>query len=313
MQPIAFLTMSNLDGFLGSDEPAIGPLADRGFSVEFVPWQSRSVDWSRFAAVLIRSTWDYQEHLTDYLRTLETIDANTQLFNPLAMVEWNVQKTYLAELAKSGVPIVPTVWESAGSTRSIESFFDELGVEDIVIKPTVGASALDTFRILRSSTEPISRSTPTAAGSKFSGPPPIWELSDDVRERVATAYRNRDYMVQPFVAQILDVGEHSLFFFGGGFSHAVRKVPAAGDFRVQSEFGGRLTPLDPEPSGVTAGLEILSRLDSTPLYARVDLVPRGSEYLLMELELVEPSLYFETVPGSAETFAVAVERQLSTG
>jgi hypothetical protein len=280
MRQCAFLTAEALDGFVHDDDLAHEPLRELGWEVTTVPWSRPDQDWSRFEAVVIRSTWDYHKRLDEFLATLETIErSGARLANPLETVRWNARKTYLRDLADSGLPVVQTLWHASPDTDRIRRLFDELETDEIVLKPVVSASAYDTFRLHRDS---------DASG-------------------LAALFAGREVMAQPFLASIVDEGEHSLFYFGGELSHTILKSPKEKDFRVQEEHGGLIRAADPPTPLPDLGRRIVEALPVQPLYARVDLVRAGSGFVLMELELVEPSLYFRIVPGSAERFARAFD------
>lgn len=281
MRHCAFLTLETRDGWVMDDDLAHEPLRELGWEVTSVPWSRPGMDWSRFEAVVIRSTWDYFRRFDEFLATLERIDrSGARLANPLETVRWNLHKTYLRDLEARGLPVVPTLWRTNPDADSIHRLFDELGTDEIVIKPVVSASAYDTFRLSRDS-------DPSEMASRFAG---------------------REVMAQPFLASIVDEGEYSLFYFGGELSHTILKSPKDNDFRVQEEHGGFIRPAEPPAPLPDLGRRIVEALPVQPLYARVDLVryPQGGPgFVLMELELVEPSLYFRIVPGSAERFARA--------
>jgi len=281
----AFLTMDSLEGFVTDDELAFEPLRELGWVVTSVSWRRPDVDWSQFEAVVIRTTWDYHLDLHAFLSVLERIDASgARLANPLPLVRWNAQKTYLQDLSFRGLPVVPTVWGASPDSTDVAGLFDELGSEEIVVKPVISASAHDTFRLSRDS---------------------------DSAAEIAVAFSGRELMAQPFVASIVDEGEQSLFYFGGEYSHAVRKTPKQEDFRVQEEHGGLIVPIDPPAGLIQLGRRCLGALDYPTLYARVDLVRLPSDdYALMELELIEPSLYFRMDAGAARRFARTLDGYL---
>jgi hypothetical protein len=284
MRQCAFLTLESREGWVMDDDLAQEPLRALGWEVTTLPWSRPGVDWSRFEAVVIRSTWDYYKRLDEFLAVLETVDrSGARLANPLETVRWNVRKTYLRDLENRGLPVVPTVWETSPDEGRIRGLFGELTTDEIVLKPVVSASAHDTFRLRRD--------------SDLSGLPAL--------------FAGREVMVQPFLASIVDEGEYSLFYFDGELSHTILKSPKDQDFRVQEEHGGFIRPADPPSPLPDLGRSIVEALPERPLYARVDLVrhpPGTAGFVLMELELVEPSLYFRIVPGSAERFARAFAR-----
>ena len=284
MKRCAFLTLADPTGFVIDDELAIAPLAKLGWQVDTVPWDARGVRWRDYDLVVIRSTWDYQEQPAQFLAVLAEIeDSGTRLENRLPLVRWNLRKTYLRELAARGVPIAPTLWRDRLRPGELGALFAEAGSEEAVIKPVVGAGAAGAWRLDRTS----------------------------LRERAAGIegyYRERPLMLQPFARAVLKEGEYSLFYFGGVYSHAVVKVPQAGDFRVQEEHGGDIRAIDPGPSLREATGLTLAALDESPLYLRADFVRAndGIGWWLMELELVEPALYLRMDPDAPRRFAEAI-------
>lgn len=276
----AFLTLEDRSDFCIYDHLLFAPLAARGWTVEEIPWNRDTIAWDQFSAVVIRSTWDYQQHPQRFMRTLESIDAQTLLLNPVAVCRWNLDKIYLRELAATGIVTVPTLWLSRLDVASLGTGFATFAAERLVAKPRVGANADDTFVL----------------------------CANDERtwEHALRTFSTSALLLQPFVEAIEGEGEYSLFYFAGAFSHAILKRPAAGDFRVQEEHGGLISAVVPPADMQVAAARALDAVGQVLLYARVDLVRLASgEPGLIELELIEPSLYFENDPGSAERFAEA--------
>ncbi len=280
MRPLAFLTMDSLEDFVAYDHLAVAPLRARGWAVTDVPWRAET-DWGRFEAVVIRTPWDYQDDPKAFLEVLERIDASgARLANPLEAVRWNLDKTYLRELEAAGVATVPTTWGDQLTPESLAGLFEHHGGE-IVIKPTVGANADNAFRL-----------TPEA----------------DARGALAT-FAALPFMAQPFVQSVVDEGEFSLFTFDGAYSHAILKTPAPRDFRVQEEHGGTIKAVAPEASLMDAATRALAAAPEALLYARPDFVRLADgSWALMELEIIEPSLYFPYDDASPERFADAFVR-----
>jgi glutathione synthase/RimK-type ligase-like ATP-grasp enzyme len=281
----AFLTMEDLTGFYAYDALAFEPLGQLGWSVDEVPWTRPQVDWKQYAAVVIRSTWDYQKQPARFLETLEEIElSGTRLFNPLEICRWNMDKRYLRDLQRKGVSIIPTLWGESIKLSDLDRWTGELNSERLVIKPVVGANADDTFVLSCSQL-------------------------DEFEERLPL-FQARPFMVQPFVESIQSQGEYSLFYFGGQYSHAINKRPQAGDFRVQEEHGGQIRAVEADLAWKSAGQAVLDQLGEQLLYARVDLVYWSDEPTLMEVELIEPSLYFSYDADSAGRFARALDRMM---
>lgn len=235
-------------------------------------------------ALVLRSTWDYHLRLAEFLAWIDAVSARgIPLWNPPRTLRWNVDKRYLLEVEAHGVPVVPTRHAARGSGVTLSALLREAGWRDAVVKPSISGGAFQTWR---------------ARG----------EATDDARfDRQLGAM---DCLVQPFVPELVSGGEWSLLFFRGQYSHAVLKRPQSGDFRVQEEFGGVASGA-PAPAEVVAAAErALAVVPEQLLYARVDGVVRNGGLELMELELVEPSLFLESEPGAAERFASAVSEVL---
>jgi len=287
MRRCAFLTLEDPTGFFIYDQLAVPPLRDLGWQTQQIPWTRRDVDWGDFEAVVIRSTWDYQSDPKRFLRTLDAIESSgATLLNPAATCRWNMEKTYLRRLARRGVPIIPSRWPERLDTQLVRESFPILAADAVVVKPIIGANADDTF-VLRLD-EPVG-----------------W--SEALR-----VFADRPAIVQPFIESIRDTGEYSLFYFGGDYSHAVLKTPKRGDFRVQEEHGGRIRSVEPDEAMRRIGQTAIDAIDTELLYARVDLVvmPDGSPALI-EIELIEPSLYFNYDDDAPVRFAEALHRMLS--
>ncbi len=283
----AFLTMADRGDYVIDDDRVAAPLAELGWDLEERAWDDPSVDWASYAIIVVRSTWDYHERRDEFLRSMEALErGGAVLENRLATLRWNADKRYLRELDRAGVGVVPSVWAERLERGGVGRLLDGLGSEEIVLKPQVGASASGVYRL--------------RAGS------PLVEEAERY-------FADRALVAQPFVETVIDSGELSLVFFAGRFSHALSKLPARGDFRVQEELGGRIAGVEPPKAAVKAAHEVLDRLDDSPLYARVDVVPSpDGGWWLMELELIEPSLYLRTDAEAPRRFAHAiVERAAS--
>lgn len=286
---VALLSMDNLQRFKCYDKMLIAPMRKNGWFASDISWRDKSVNWDSFDAVIVRSTWDYQSDPKKFINVLTKInDSSAHLENDLEMMKWNMNKYYLHDLTDKNILTVETIWEREFNLEKIINYFSLLNTNEIVIKPNISASAENTFRI----------------------------KSDEIikkLKKLETIFSNREFMIQPFMSNIISEGEYSLFYFNGLYSHAILKTPKSKDFRVQEEHGGKIVPVNPEPSLKNETENILSKLSTTPLYARVDFVRTSSDdFALMELELIEPSLYFNLDEKSSERFVNAfVERMNS--
>lgn len=253
---------------------------------EWVVWDDPTVDWARYEAVVIRSTWDYHRSLTRFLRWCDQVQAATRLVNPVSLARWNAHKRDLGDLAGAGVPVVPTELVTGGSGgpgESLAAVADRRGWDEVVLKPAVGAGSLGT-----------SRHRP----------------DDPAAERAFAALAARgDVLVQPFLSEIESRGETSVVVVDGTVTHAVAKVPAAGDFRVQEQYGGRRWAVEPTAAEVALALEAVTVAEATarPVYARVDCVTVDGAPHVMELEVIEPALFLPLAPaGTADALVAAV-------
>lgn len=287
MNRIAFLTMDSLADFVSYDQLVIDLLRQSGVTVEEVSWRARNVNWNQYSLVVIRSPWDYQHEPASFLQVLEQIQqSQTVLLNSIEVVRWNIRKHYLRQLEEQGIRIVPTLWLQSPAPEQIAAAFDQLQTEELVGKPLIGANADHAFR--------LPRNAPQAAFAQ-----------------ATAAWQGTTALIQPFVPSILDLGEFSLIFFDGSFSHAIRKIPKQGDFRVQEEHGGRIEACHPTADVLELATACLRIVPETLLYARVDIVrlPNGLP-AIMEAELIEPSLYLAFDPASPARFATAITRRL---
>jgi glutathione synthase/RimK-type ligase-like ATP-grasp enzyme len=274
--------MHDPSGFVIDDELAVGPLARRGFEVETIPWDRAGIDWRRYALVVIRSTWDYQHHPEKFLAVLEGIERQgVRLENGSEIVRWNMAKVYLRDLAAKGIEIVPTFWRDGLEAGELIPLFEELRSDEGVIKPVMSSNAQGAWRL-------------DAARARSLAP------------EIEKYYAGRPLMMQPFERGIAEEGEFSMIYLNGRHSHSILKKPKAGDFRVQEEHGSKITLIQPEPALLAAGDGAIAAIGQKLLYARVDLVRSDDVFRVMELELVEPSLYLRTDPAAPERFVEAV-------
>lgn len=285
MKKVAYLTMADKGDYVTDFHVSLEPMLELGWHVDTVAWRS-PVDWDDYDAVYICTPWDYPEHLPQFLEVLGAIESSRALLvNDLALVRWSLEKTYLRDIERRGGTIVPSTWYDDFESANVSEFFSHHRTNKVVIKPTVGANAKDTFIL----TDP---------------------LDEDHLKMLQQTYSRRAFLVQPFVETIQTEGEYSLFFFNGDYSHAIQKIPKAGDFRVQEEHGADIQAVEASTALLDIADTLFNSLEPLPTYGRGDWV-RDSEgrYLLMELELIEPSLYLRTDSGAAARFARAFDQR----
>lgn len=300
---IALVTCAAVPQLQDEDRPLIAALADRGMHAEPVIWDDERVDWSSYDLAVIRSTWDYPQQRDAFLQWATSVP---RLANPPNVLRWNTDKHYLQALAEHGLPVVETLWlepERKFDKRALHNRFPAR--QDYVIKPAISAGSMDTGR--------------------------YGVTADDRRSSLDHAVRllddDRSVMVQRYVPEVDEHGEIALVFFHGTFSHAARKGAMLNGAQ-RSESGLYLVedmePYRATPELIQAGQEILAfararipgrSISSRPLlYARVDLVPTNDgPPLLMEVELVEPSLFLSLATGAVERFADSLVAELRMG
>lgn len=262
-------------------EPAF---ASQGLELRVLDWEDDLAAFDGAALAILGTAWDYQDKAEAFLARLEELAARgIAVCNPPELVRWNMTKTYLRELEERGAPSIPTLWQQDVGRQELCEAFDYFGCERLVVKRQVGAGAQDQIIVDRGN---------LPAGD--------WQ------------YGHRA-MLQPFLPAIAEAGELSFIFIDGEFSHALRKQPAPGDYRVQSLYGGTEQIHQPNGEETSAALSIVEALPfATPLYARIDML-RGPDggLMVMEAELIEPYLYPEQGPDLGERMARAVLRRLA--
>ena len=256
--------------------------AARGLAIEPIDWRAPLADFDGMTAALIGTPWDYFDRAAEFLARLEVLEAHgVPVLNSCAVVRWNIEKTYLRDLAQRGAPTIPTLWLDDADCEDILSALDHFDAESVVVKRQIGGGALGQHRFTRADL-----------------PPDGWGMSH------AT-------MIQPFLSSIIEEGEISLIFIDGAFSHALRKRAADGDYRIQSLFGGREEDFAPSQAELAQAEAVLAACPfPAPLYARIDMVrlPTG-ELAVMEAELIEPYLYPEQGPELGDRLAAAMCRR----
>lgn len=259
-------------------ERLAAPLRARGLRVEAASWVDADAADARVVAPLL--SWGYHLRSDEWFARLDALEAiGARLANPAPVLRWNTTKTYLADLAAKGAPVVPTHAVDRLTMEALDHARDMFGVDVLVTKPQISGGSQDTVKL---------RHADGLAGCT-AGPA----------------------LIQPFLPAVGEEGELSLFYFDGVFSHAVTKVAVAGDFRVQPQFGGQVSGVAPEPEALRAARMVLEAAGSPLTYARVDLI-RGLDGApqLMELEVIEPDLFLEHAHDGGAAFAAAVEARL---
>ncbi len=252
----------------------------RGVEFEIVYWDEMDLPQRGFDLAVIRTTWDYTERADQFLAALESHERNGLcVCNPSQVVRWNMRKTYLQELGPSAIE---TVWTEKPDAHTVSQAFDALDAAEVVLKPQVGAGSVRTVRLKRNA----------------------WSEADLIDGPVGPA------MIQPYLRAIETEGERSLFWFGGEYSHAVRKVPADGNWLANTA-GARFVADPPPPAAMEAAEAARVRAPQDLLYVRIDLVlGDDGKWRVIEIEAIEPYLFLDFAPEGADVFVGAIARVL---
>jgi glutathione synthase/RimK-type ligase-like ATP-grasp enzyme len=272
---VCFVTCRRWPEISESDRLVARALEERGAHVEGRAWNEPAAGFEGFDAIVLRSNWDYHFDPEAFRAWLDRLErAGARVFNPPALVRWNVSKRYLIALQAAGVPTVATVVQEDETRAGIEATMRSHGWRACVLKPEIGASAHDTRLVTE-------------------------ETLAEAATAIAAGAMRRPMLVQPFIEEVRTHGEWSLVFIEGSLTHSVLKLPADGDFRVQSYLGGTVRAKPVPPGVVRAAQAALAALPEAPLYARIDAVEAPAGALIMEVEVNEPGLFFTHAPPAA--------------
>jgi len=311
-KPVARIALVSADEALSLDPdmpPLVEALQSHGVEVATPSWDDASIDWARYDLALLRSTWDYAERIDEFLEWARRCASVTTLLNPPDVVAWNTDKHYLAMLGAAGVAVVPTrfVEPADDAHAAIDAFLsgaqgsltvgERAEFDDFVVKPSIGAGSRDAARYRRADR--------VAATAHL--------------QRLVTTER-RSAMLQPYLASVDEAGETAVIYIGGVASHAIRKGPllSVGSGLVDGLFAPEeITAREPSTGECLLAAAAYAAIPfSPPLYARIDIVHDGSgRPVLLELEMTEPSLFFNHAVGSADRLArtlLALHRQPAT-
>ncbi|GMN02729.1 RimK family alpha-L-glutamate ligase [Erythrobacter sp. MTPC3] len=269
------------DLMIAALEPAF---AAKGLELRVIDWEAPLAEFDGLALVMLGTAWDYQDKAEAFLAKLEGLEKRGIIVcNSSSPVRWNASKTYLKELALRGARTIPTIWLNDVTPADAQSAMNEFECDTLVVKRQVGAGAIDQVLLRREAL-----------------PETGWTFGHRA-------------MLQPFLPAIAEEGELSFIFIDGAFSHALRKVPAAGDYRIQSLYGGIESVYAPSADEADAAAAIIRALPfPAPLYARIDMLrAEDGGLMVMEAEMIEPYLYPEQGPDLGEKLAAAVLQRVS--
>ncbi|TDQ57392.1 glutathione synthetase-like protein [Mesocricetibacter intestinalis] len=253
-------------------------LRQKGLNCSFEPWQKVT----QAEAILPLCAWDYAEQPQQFENWIERLAARgCRFLNPPEMMRWNMNKNYLCDLQTKGISIIPSL-SIKGEAPRLREKVAARGWHDIVLKPAIGQSGKGVIRLQAE------------------------ELPQDL-----STYP-QGVIIQPYMPEVAQNGETSLIFLRGKFSHGVCRLPKQGDFRANSAYGVQIIPVRPQAAIIAQAEQVLRQLAEIPFYARVDATLIGEDFVLNELELIEPALYLHTDSGATARFADAILEALNT-
>ncbi|TDE50984.1 RimK family alpha-L-glutamate ligase [Flavobacterium sp. GT3P67] len=278
---IAILTCEKLPELTPADQQLIPELAKYNITAKAVIWNDKTINWTDFDYLIFRNTWDYFEKETEFKIWLDQIEKlGIKTLNPIEVIKQNIHKFYLREMEQQGISILPTVFIDKTDNLNLAELIPPHW-KKAVIKPAFSAGSYLTEVFEASETQEISEKYKNIAAEK-------------------------ELLLQEFMPEIQTLGETSFIFFNKKFSHSVNKKPVDGDFRVQSLFGGKYNLVQPNSEMIEKAQKVVNTFQEKLLYARVDGILIENELYLMEIECIEPDLYFNLSENSLERFVAAI-------
>ncbi|MCP9755807.1 hypothetical protein EGI26_11635 [Lacihabitans sp. CCS-44] len=279
MLKIGIATYNKLPNLTENDRLLIPIFEAKGHKIVPEIWDNPEVKWDTYDLVVVRSTWDYYLKPVAFKNWIsQFVNSKTRLINSPEIVLKNSHKFYLKELSKKGVNIIPTLFSSEKIELETIKFW-----EKVVIKPAVSAGSHETE---------------------------VFETADLTQDILDSKIETGDWLIQPFLEEIKSAGEISMLFFGGEFSHAIQKIPKSGDFRVQKQFGAQYLNYEPSRELISTAKNIVEITEKKSTYAHIDGVMTKNGFFLMEVEMIEPDLFFEHAPEGPNRFVEAVLKGL---
>jgi len=268
------------------DDTLLDFLKSKDLTITKEIWNDKQVKWEEYDLAIIKSPWDYFDLIEGFYAWLAKLkNLNIKLLNPIDILKWNADKHYLQDIEKAGLKVTPSVFLTKGDEINCNDYFKKFETEKIIVKPVVSGGSKNTFKV-------------TAANA------------DEINEKLKSLIEIEDFIIQPFLTEIEENGEWSFIFFGGKFSHALLKKAAEGDFRVQATFGGTVHPQQPTEKLLAAAQKYVDQFAKGCLYARVDGATVNNEFMLMELELIEPFLFLDTEVKALDNYYEALKELL---
>ncbi|MEJ5961659.1 ATP-grasp domain-containing protein [Pedobacter immunditicola] len=279
---IALITFRQYEDFFegvdtNEDDKLIAFLQQKNLHLKSVAWNNPDIDWKQFDLVILKSPWDYHDHIDAFLNWILMLqNEGIQVLNPAETILWNSNKKYLTEIADAQLPIIPSILIEKGDKPDWHTFFQNWDTNKIVVKPCISAGAKNTMLL-------------------------SLDKIDENRAELENWIQSEDFLVQPYLQEV-EQGEWSLLFFGETFSHAILKTPKDGDFRVQHSHGGSFSEAPLADTFIQKAGAYVEKFAKGSLYVRVDGIIKDDEFYLMELEMIEPYLYLDDADGAFDRY-----------
>ncbi len=288
---IALITYQDQQKYLSptqenEDDTLLNFLQEKGLSIKKVIWNNPEVNWEQYDLAILKSPWDYFDHVNDFYQWIDQLSkCGVRLLNPPEIVKWNADKHYLKDIDAQQLAVTPSAFLNQTSSPDLRMYFEKWQTDRLIIKPCISGGANHTYQLKKEALH-------------------LWE------NQLSELLKSGDFIVQPFLNEVTEQGEWSFIFFGNEWSHCVLKKAKEGDFRVQHSFGGTIHPQQPSQELIAAAQKYLEAFATDCLYARVDGTLINGEFVLMELELIEPFLFLHTTPESLENYYQALKKWL---
>jgi len=283
---IALATNQEYPNLLEGEVLPLEAFRKAGYDAEPAVWNDPSVDWGQFGHIIIRCCWGYHRKVEEFYSWLDKLGAlGVTVHNPPEIVRWNSHKRYLLDLQSMGLPMPETTLVSRSDARPLQETSGSLTCDQVVIKPCYGASSQGVMKVVRG------------------------ETSEESEAQYRRLLRSSEVLVQEFLPEIAQ-GETSAVFFNNHFSHAVVKVPKTGEFRTNYDLGGTEHAVTLSTEHKARVERLYAQCKQDVLYARLDFVETATGIRLMELELIEPYLFFDYQEGAADGFVKAFEQRI---
>ena len=273
---------------LHEDELLQTALESHGLKVGRKSWDDSEFDWSSTQSIVFRAIWDYFDRYDEFEPWLKRVQTQCKVINPPELIWWNIDKAYLGDLERRGVAIPPTEFLSREEPARLTELAMRRGWSEVVVKPNIAGGAYNTFRVKEDELE-------------------------NFQPKLEALCKEADMMVQEFQPAIMERGEISLMLFGGEYSHSILKTAKAGDYRVQDDYGGTVHEYDAKEDEIAFAQQVMASVDPMPLYGRVDMSwDVDGNPILMELEIIEPELWFRNDAQAAPRMARILAEHLNT-